>query len=157
MLKMDSNKDGSLSKEEFIQCCLKNKSILFPVVSLQISMKERIISPDYWERKNGLGNRLLGTIRDVRDDLHNLLRDQRRQRRHPSLAEGDKLTSSSSSASRHSSRGKSRSHDNEAENGIEASNVSRSVGDDDDRLSRDTEGDIKPTTKVRDGVIDIEI
>lgn len=155
MLKMDSNKDGLLSKDEFIQCCLKNKSLLFPVVSLQISMKERIISVDYWERKNGLGNRLLGTIRDVRDDLHNLLRDQRRQRRYPSLAEGD-MSSSSSSINRNSGKFKSKSGEDNEENGIEASNVNRAHNENDD-YNRETEGDIKPTTNERDDVIDVEI
>jgi Ca2+-binding EF-hand superfamily protein len=135
MIKMDSNHDGVLSKEEFVQCCLKNKSILFPAVSLQISMKERILSMDFWERKSGLGNRLLGTIRDVRDDLHNLLRDQRRQRRHPSLAEGDIATG--------------RSHSRE--NGIEASQFGRGGVEED--------GDIKPSTQPRpsEEVVDLEI
>lgn len=155
MLKMDSNKDGILSKEEFIECCLKNKSLLFPCISLQISMKERIISTDYWERKTGLGNRLLGTIRDIRDDLHNLLRDQRRQRRHPSLAEGEVSTTSSRSTSTNSHRIKSKSTENE--DGIEASNMSKNEDDENEGDIRETEGNIKPTTKQRADVIDVEI
>jgi Ca2+-binding EF-hand superfamily protein len=133
MLKMDANHDGILSREEFIQCCLKNKSLLFPAISLQISMKERILTTDYWESKSGLGNRLLGTIRDVRDDLHNLLRDQRRQRRHPSLAEGEINVT------------KSQSRD-----GMEAFQIGEETNPDDG-------GDIKPTTQPRPDVIDIEI
>lgn len=127
MLKMDANHDGILSKDEFIQCCLKNKSLIFPAVSLQISMKERILTTNFWESKSGLGNRLLGTIRDVRDDLHNLLRDQRRQRRHPSMAEGDVNVT-------------------KTRDGVE----SLQIGEDDG-------GDIKPTTQTRPDVIDIEI
>jgi Ca2+-binding EF-hand superfamily protein len=94
MKKMDADKNGHVSCSEFVSCCLKHKSLLFPVVRYQMDMREAILNPSFWTKRSGLGNKILPTIREIRDDLHNLLRDQRRQLRHPDLADGELVRSS---------------------------------------------------------------
>lgn len=94
MTKMDADKNGLVSCSEFVNCCLKYKSLLFPVVRYQMDMRETIVNPSFWTKRSGLGNRILPAIKDIRDDLHNLLRDQRRQLRHPDLADGELVRSS---------------------------------------------------------------
>eukprot|EP00602_Paraphysomonas_sp_CaronLab_P003703 CAMPEP_0185033308 /NCGR_PEP_ID=MMETSP1103-20130426/22110_1 /TAXON_ID=36769 /ORGANISM="Paraphysomonas bandaiensis, Strain Caron Lab Isolate" /LENGTH=276 /DNA_ID=CAMNT_0027569527 /DNA_START=49 /DNA_END=879 /DNA_ORIENTATION=- len=92
--KMDIDKDGKLTKEEFVRFCQTNRSLMFPVVAYQMNIREHIVSLRFWESKAGLGNRLLPSIRDVRDDLDNLQRHHRRQLRRPDQADGDMVRSS---------------------------------------------------------------
>ena len=96
LTKVDADKNGLVTAAEFVGCCTRFKSLLFPVVRYQLDMRERIVRPSYWELKSGLGNKLLPNITEVRDDLHSLLRDQRRMLRHPDLADGELVRSSQS-------------------------------------------------------------
>lgn len=77
MHRMDVNKDGLIHSDEFVKSCIHNKSLLFPIVSYQMDMRSRIISKGFWESKVGLGNGLLRTICNIRNDLHSILETER--------------------------------------------------------------------------------
>ena len=70
--KMDQDHNGSVSEMEFVQNCLKNKSLLFPVIRYQLDLRGRILSHPFWTKREGLSNQLLPDLVRTRDKLHTL-------------------------------------------------------------------------------------
>lgn len=94
--KMDQDHNGSVSEGEFVKNCLKNKSLLFPVIRYQLDLRGRILSHPFWTKREGMSNKLLPDLVNMRNNLHQLSSSS------PSSSAPTELNSSLSSAMAHS-------------------------------------------------------
>ena len=70
--KMDKDHNGSISESEFVNNCLKNKSLMFPIVRYQLDLRGRILSHPFWTKREGMGNACLPKIVRTRNELNQM-------------------------------------------------------------------------------------
>mmetsp|Transcript_30697 Transcript_30697/g.57192 ORF Transcript_30697/g.57192 Transcript_30697/m.57192 type:complete len:284 (-) Transcript_30697:171-1022(-) len=67
---MDLDHSGTVSEAEFVKNCLKNKSLMFPIVRYQLDLRAKIVSHPFWSQREGLGNTVLPNLLQIRSELH---------------------------------------------------------------------------------------
>lgn len=69
---IDHDFNGEVTLNQFKNGLKLNKSLLFLIFSYQTDIREKIISRSYWEERENIGSMLIGSILDIRRELHRL-------------------------------------------------------------------------------------
>jgi hypothetical protein len=72
----DHDLHGELTFEEFQKGLQTNRSLLFRIASYQMDIQKRIFSESYWKgRVNGVTSQMIRDLRKIRNELHQLERE----------------------------------------------------------------------------------